>query len=465
MTHLDSHAPAARPRMAKVVSGSFAGALMEWYDFFVFGTASALVLGKLFFPGGNPTLATISAFATYGVGFLSRPLGGIVFGHFGDRHGRKKTLIISLALVGGSTFAIGLLPTHSAAGVLAPVLLVLLRLIQGFGLGGEYGGAALMTVEHAPPHRRGLWGSIPQAAASTGIMLATGTFALITRLPDDDLYSWGWRIPFLASALLLAVGLFIRAKVAETPEFEALKRENKVARRPLVDIFKQPRTLVLTFCARLAEAISSNIGNAFAISYVSTQLAVDKSVPLNGMLLASGLGIVATPVFGALTDRWGRRTLYLAGAVFVTLAAFPFFLLLNSRSEALIWTALTGMYIFGPTLMFAGQSTYFTELFGRNVRYTGLSLAYQGSAVVGGLTPLIAASLLSLAGGAPWLVGAFLALSGVVTVISVARTPETRPGASGQVTEASVPAAAVPDTDTAAATAAHAPGTEGTAGR
>lgn len=423
----------ARPpmTMTKVAAGSFAGALMEWYDFFVFGTASALVMGKLFFPGDDPTLATISAFATFGVGFLARPLGGVVFGHFGDRAGRKKTLIITLSLVGASTFAIGLLPTHRSAGLLAPVLLVLLRLIQGFGIGGEYGGAALMTVEHAPVHRRGLWGSVPQAAASVGILLATGAFALVTRLPNGQLYDWGWRLPFLASALLLAVGLFIRLKVSETPEFERLKRERTVAARPLVDVFRRPKTVALTFGARLAEAISSNVGNAFAISYVATQLALDKSIALNGMLVASGLGIVATPLFGALSDRFGRRPVYLSGAVFVVLAAFPFFALLNSRSQALIWTALIAMYVFGPTLMFAGQSTFFTELFGRSVRYTGLSIAYQGSAVVGGLTPLIAATLLSAGGGTPWLVAGFLALSGLVTAYCVRRSPETRPVAGG----------------------------------
>lgn len=430
----------SQPKMTKVALGSFAGALMEWYDFFVFGTASALVLGKLFFPAGNPTLATMSAFATFGVGFLARPLGGVIFGHLGDRAGRKKTLIITLSVVGTCTFAIGLLPTYHAAGAWAPILLVLLRLGQGFGLGGEYGGAALMTIEHAPRHRRGLWGSVPQAAASTGIMLATGVFALVTRLPDAQLYSWGWRVPFLISVVLLVVGLFIRSKVDETPEFRRLREEKALARRPVVDVFRTPGVVGLTFGARLAEAISSNIGNAFAISYVSTQLAVAKSVPLNGMLVASALGIVATPVFGALTDRFGRRPVYLAGAGFVIVAAFPFFAMLDSKSEALIWVALIAMYIFGPTLMFAGQSTYFAELFGSNVRYTGLSIAYQGSAVVGGLTPLIAASLLTWLDGRPWLVATFLTAAGLLTAWCVYRSPETRPARVPTPTPAEVSA-------------------------
>lgn len=423
--------PPKGARMSRVALGSFAGALMEWYDFFVFGTASALVLGKLFFPPGNPTLATMSAFATFGVGFLARPLGGIVFGHIGDRTGRKTTLIITLSVVGTCTFAVGLLPSYATAGAWAPVLLVLLRLGQGFGLGGEYGGAALMTVEHAPENRRGLWGSLPQAAASTGIMLATGIFALVTRLPDAQLYSWGWRVPFLISAVLLVVGLFIRAKVRETPEFQRLRDTNKLAPRPVLDVFRAPRVLGLAFGARISETVTSNIGNAFAISYVSTQLAMNKSVPLNAMLVASALGIVATPVFGALTDRYGRRPIYLAGAIFVVVAAFPFFALLNSKSDALIWVALILLYVFGNTLMFAGQSTFFTELFGSNVRYTGLSLAYQGSAVIGGLTPLIAAALLGALGGEPWLVAAFLAVAGLVTAWCVARSPETLPSRAG----------------------------------
>ncbi|HEX6443757.1 MAG TPA: MFS transporter [Streptosporangiales bacterium] len=414
-------------KMRKVALGSFAGAVMEWYDFFLFGTAAALVFGKLFFPGDDPTVSTISAFATYGVGFFARPLGGVVFGHLGDRVGRKKTLIATLSIVGVCTFAIGLLPTHATAGVWAPVLLVLLRLGQGFGLGGEYGGAALMTVEHAPDERRGFWGSVPQAAASTGIMLGTGLFALVSLLPDAQLYAWGWRIPFLVSAVLLAVGLFIRFRIEETPDFERIRAEQKVARVPLLEVFRtQAGTVGLTFGARLAETVSSNIGNAFAISYISTSLLVAKSVPLNGMLVASALGIVATPLFGALSDRVGRRPVYLAGAAFVVLAAFPFFLLLNSRSTALILVALVAMYIFGPTLMFAGQATFFTEQYGTNVRYTGLSLAYQVSAVIGGLMPVTAAWLLHAAGGAPWLVAGLLTVVGAVTFACVAATRETR---------------------------------------
>lgn len=424
----------ARPAMGKVALGSFAGALMEWYDFFLFGTAAALVFGPLFFPGDDPTLSTISAFATFGVGFVARPLGGIVFGHLGDRVGRKKTLIATLSIVGSCTFAIGLLPSHATAGVWAPILLVLLRLGQGFGLGGEYGGAALMTVEHAPKERRGFWGAIPQAAASTGILMATGAFALVSLLPEDQLLSWGWRLPFLFSVVLLGVGLFIRSKITETPDFERVKAEQAVARVPLVEVFRtDARTVFVTFGARLAETVTSNIGNAFAISYISGTLMLGQTVPLNAMLVAAAIGVVVTPLFGALSDRVGRRPVYLAGAGFVVVAAFPFFALLDTKSTALVCVALVGLYVFGNTLMFAPQATYFTELYGTNVRYTGLSLAFQGSALVGGLMPLTAAWLLRLAGGAPWLVAGLLSLAAVVTFCCVLGSRETHRPRSGRV--------------------------------
>ncbi|MQA04792.1 MAG: MFS transporter [Streptosporangiales bacterium] len=421
------------PSMRKVALDSFAGALMEWYDFFLFGTAAALVFGKVFFPGSDPAFSTIQAFATFGVGFVARPLGGIFFGHLGDRVGRKKTLIATLAIVGSCTFLIGLLPSHAAAGVWAPILLVILRLGQGFGLGGEYGGAALMVVEHAPAEKRGFWGSIPQASASTAILLSTGAFALVSLLPDDQLYSWGWRIPFLISVALLGIGLFIRSKISETPDFEQVKHEGQVARVPLVQVFRggSARTVLVTLGARLAETVTSNLGNAFAISYISGTLLLGDTVPLNAMLVAAAIGIVVTPIFGAISDRVGRKPVYLAGALFVVVAGFPFFMLLNTKSTALICVALIGMYVFGNTLMFAAQATYFTELYGTNVRYTGLSLAFQGSALIGGLMPFTAAWLLKAGGGAPWLVAGMLVLTALITTGCLLVTKEThRPGAA-----------------------------------
>ena len=378
-----------------------------------------------FFPGADPLAGTAAAFATFGAGFLARPIGGIVFGHFGDRVGRRSALIWTLLIIGVATFGIGLLPTYTQVGVAAPILLVGLRLIQGFGLGGEYGGAALLTIESAPPERRGFYGSLPQAAASAGIMLATGVFALVSAvLSEADFLAWGWRVPFLVSIVLLGVGMFIRLHTDEPEEFVKAKASAEQAARPerppFIQAFRDhPGNMVLAFGARLAETVSSNIVNAFGIAYLSTQLAMDRSIPLNGMLVASAIGIVACPLFGWLSDRVGQKALYTAGAAFAGLFAFPFFALLNTQNSTVVWLTLILAYNLGPTLMFAVQPTMFTAMFGPRVRYTGLSFAYQFSAILGGLTPLIASSLLAAGQGRPWGVATFLAAVAAVSVVCV----------------------------------------------
>ncbi|WP_254070631.1 MFS transporter [Acidisphaera sp. L21] len=411
----------SQPSMSRIAAASFAGAMMEWYDFFIFGTASALVFGPLFFPNEDPLAGTAASFATFGVGFLARPLGGIVFGHIGDKVGRKSSLIATLLIIGLGTFLIGVLPTYSTAGIAAPIMLVVLRLLQGFGLGGEYGGAALMTIEHAPPGSRGFWGSLPQAAASGGILLATGVFALVSRLPQEDFLSWGWRLPFLFSAVMLVVGLFIRLSTDETPDFERSRQRGDTPKVPLFALLRQhPRNVILTLGARLAETTSSNIINAFGLAYVVTQLGVDRTIPVTAVLIASFIGIFACPVFGALSDRVGRRAIYIAGAAFVVVFAYPFFLLLGTKSALLITVAIAVAYNFGPTLMFSVQSTFFSELFGPQVRYTGLSIAYQLSAIIGGFTPLVASRLLAANDGAPWYVAGFLAAIALLSLVCAA---------------------------------------------
>lgn len=444
--------PAGSPpiSMRAVATASFAGALMEWYDFFLYGTASALVFGKLFFSNLNATTGTLAAFATFGVGFIARPLGGLVFGHFGDRVGRKSMLVATVVIMGTGTFLIGLLPTYSQIGVWAPIGLVVLRLAQGVGLGGEYAGAALLTIEHAPENRRGFWGSIPQAAASAGILLGTGVFAAVSSLPSQQFLTWGWRIPFLISVLLLVIGLVIRMRVTEAPLFEQarqheLRDERAHPRFPVAELLRHhPRNLVLAFGARLAETVSSNIFNAFAIAYIGTTLGMSKGSALNGILIGSAIGILACPVFGALADRIGRRTVYLLGAGFTVCFAFPFFMLINTEVPALVWLAVVVGYVFGPTLMFAAEATFFAELFGTQTRYTGLSLAYQLSAIVGGFTPLIATALLAAGGHQPWSVAGFLAgvalLSGLAALGAVVQQIDLRwpaasePGAGGATT-------------------------------
>ena len=417
----------AQPSMGRIAAASFVGAMMEWYDFFIFGTASALVFGQLFFPGQSPATGTIASFATFGVGFLARPLGGIVFGHIGDRVGRKSSLVATLVIIGFGTFLIGCLPTYATVGIWAPALLVVLRLIQGFGLGGEYGGAALMTIEHAPPGRRGLWGSIPQAAASGGILLATGVFTLINLLPKQDLLAWGWRIPFLLSVVMLVVGLFVRLSTTETPDFAKVRAEAAMERPPLVTLLQRhPGNVLLTLGARLAETCSSNVINAFGLAYVTTQLGVARSVPLTAVLVASAVGMVMCPLFGALSDRIGRRAIYVGGAAFLIMFAFPFFLLLGTRDGLLIGVAILLAYNLGPTAMFAVQATFFSELFGPTVRYTGLSIAYQVSAIIGGFTPLVAATLLQLGGGTPWYVAGALAGIALLSLLCAAMVQPDR---------------------------------------
>ncbi|RID17533.1 MFS transporter, partial [Escherichia coli] len=303
------------------------------------------------------------------------------------------------------------------------LVLMVLRLIQGFGLGGEYGGAALMTIESAPESRRGFLGSLPQTAASVGIMLATGIFALCNHfLTSEQFLSWGWRIPFWLSAVMLIVGLFIRLHTEETLDFQKQKTTNNKEKSvpPLIELFKKhPRNILLALGARLAESVSSNIINAFGIVYISSQLALSRDIPLTGMLIASAIGIFSCPLVGWLSDRIGQKSLYLSGAGFCVLFAFPFFLLLDSKSTLIIWCSMILGYNLGPTMMFAVQPTLFTRMFGTKVRYTGLSFAYQFSAILGGLSPLIASSLLALGGGKPWYVALFLFAVSVLSFVCV----------------------------------------------
>ena len=407
--------------MRRVVAASFSGAMLEWYDFFLFGTASALIFAPLFFPDYDPLTGIIASFATFGVGFFMRPIGGIVFGHFGDKVGRRVTLIWTLLIVGVSTFLIGCLPTYEQGGIWAPILLLLCRLVQGFGLGGEYGGAALLTIESAPKKRRGFLGSIPQAAASVGIMTATGVFALCNSLfTHEEFMSYGWRIPFLLSAIILVVGSYIRIHTEEPAEFKKVKDSEKVVKAPIIEVFKKhPKNMLLAIGARLAETVSSNTINAFGMVYISTVLLMDTSVPLMGMMIASAIGIVACPVFGLISDKVGQRAVYLFGSGFCILFAFPFFMLLDTQNITLIVIALMVGYNLGPTAMFAVQPTMFAKMFGTNVRYTGLSFAYQFSAILGGLTPLINSTLLQLGNTTYYFVaGYFLAASTASVILS-----------------------------------------------
>jgi metabolite-proton symporter len=423
-------------RFGRVVGASVIGTTVEWYDFFLFGSAAALVFNKLFFPEQDAFVGTLASFATYAVGFFARPVGAIVFGHFGDRLGRKKLLVISLMMMGGSTFAIGLLPTYASVGVLAPLLLVVLRLIQGFALGGEWGGAVLIVSEHGKPENRGFWASWPQAGAPAGNLLATGVLALLAAFQSDAAFeSWGWRIPFLLSAVLIMVGLWVRLTVSESPVFleaqrvaEAKAAETGVAEKaPILTVLSLYKREVLTAMgARIAENVSFYLLTAFTLVYIRDVRGLEASFALNAVLIASAVHLVTIPLWGALSDRLGRKPVYIFGAVGIGVWAFPFFWLLDSDNFALAVLAVTiGLLVHGA--MYGPQAAFFSELFGTKARYTGVSVGAQlASLVAGAPAPLIALALLgSFDRPNAGAVAFYLVACAVVTLLAVLSYGET----------------------------------------
>lgn len=410
---------------ARVVAASFVGTAIEWYDFFLYGTAAALVFNRLFFPTVDPRAGTMAAFATYAVGFFARPLGGVVFGHFGDRVGRKSALVATLVIVGLSTFLIGTLPTYESVGALAPVSLVVLRFVQGLGVGGEWAGAVLMAAEHGSAKRRGFRASWVQAGAPAGLLLATGAFGLFSRLPEEEFLSWGWRVPFLLGLVPTAVGLFIRLKVLESPLFARALAE-KPPELPVLEAFRShSRNVLLAMGARMAENASYYFFTVFSLSYATQYLKLDQEVAINGVLAGGVVHLLAMVTFGGLSDLVGRRPVYLGGAVFLAIVAFPFFWLMGTRSEVYVGLAIT-LGLVAHAAMYGPQAAFLSELFGTRVRYTGASLGYHLAAPLsGGLAPLIAAGLLRWTGGEPWPVALYLVAMAAVTVLAVTLAAET----------------------------------------
>jgi metabolite-proton symporter len=431
-------APAApRKGFGRIVGASVIGTTVEWYDFFLYGSAAALVFPGLFFPEQDEFAGTLFSFGTYAVGFFARPVGALVFGHFGDRLGRKKLLVISLMMMGAATFAIGLLPTYGTVGVLAPILLVTLRLIQGFALGGEWGGAVLIVSEHGKPQHRGFWASWPQAGAPAGNLLATGVLALLAVFQSDEAFqAWGWRIPFLLSAVLIVVGLWVRLTVSESPVFleaqraaEAKAAETGVAEKaPIITVLTRYKREVLTAMgARIAENVSFYLLTAFTLSYMTKVLGLDSSFALNAVLIASAVHLVTIPLWGALSDRIGRKPVYLLGAAGIGVWAFVLFGLLDSENFGLAVVAITvGLLFHGA--MYGPQAAFFAELFGTKARYTGVSVGAQlASLVAGAPAPLIALALLgSFTDPNPTAVALYLVACSVVTIVAVLTYGETR---------------------------------------
>lgn len=378
-------------RAVKVAVASMIGSAVESYDFFIYGTAAAAWFGKIFFHTTEPIVGVMAAFATLAIGFLMRPLGGYLAGHYGDRIGRKAVLFWSLVAMGGATVLIGFLPTYAQAGIVAPILLILLRMVQGIGFGAEWGGAVLMACEHAPAKRRGFFGAVPQLGIPLGLLLANGAFLLSGALLEGD---WIWRTPFLMSFLMVAIGIFIRMSVSESPEFEAVKSENKVMKQPALEVIKSDwRSILKIVGLRMAETGGYYITTSFMLSYVALAHVSTTRHILWGTLIGSAIGLVSHLIYGALSDKIGRRPVFLFGALFTIAFGVPMFMLINTGAIIMVIVAVALSLLFSHDPIFAVEASWFSEQFPANVRASGISLGYNGASVIAGLLPIIATGM------------------------------------------------------------------------
>ena len=423
VTGADRASPA---NLRHIVLASVLGTTVEWYDFLIYGVGAALVFNKLFFPSFDPLVGTLAAFGSYAVGFVARPLGGAIFGHYGDRLGRKAMLTLTMIIMGGGTFLIGLLPTYEQIGIFAPVLLIFLRLLQGIGIGGEWGGAVLMVIESGDPKRRGFLGSLVQVGFPLGMVLATIVFAAVSKLPESDFLAWGWRVPFLISFLLVGVGMFVRLKLVETPKFRELQNHDEVAEMPIFDVLRRDwKNFLIAVGLKLTEVAWVYILTVFIVFYAASRLGLSRSIILDAVLYAALLELITIPLFGILSDKIGRKPMYAAGAILSAVLAFPLFMLLDTKDTLTITLTIAVVMSLTHGLMFGPQAAFLPELFGTKVRYSGASLGCQVSAAIsGGFAPLIATALLTWENGTRS-ISLYLIGLAAVTLLAVIASKET----------------------------------------
>jgi metabolite-proton symporter len=417
------------PQHNKVAVASLVGTSIEWYDFFLYNTAAALVFNRVFFPQFDPLVGTLLAFTTYSVGFIARPFGGVIFGHFGDRLGRKQMLYLTLLVMGLASTVVGLIPTYAQIGIWAPILVTLMRVCQGIGIGGEWGGAVVMAVEHAPAGRRGLWGSFPQMGVAVGGTLSALAMWLATKLPSAQFLSWGWRVPFLFSVVLVVIGIWVRMTVAESPAFLKIKDQKAEERVPLWVVLKNhPKSVLLAMGLRYAENGLYYLITVFPITYVIIALKMGRQALLPGLVISGVIGTMAMPLYGSLSDKIGRRPVYLFGACMCGILAFPLFWMLDKAPQNILW-GWAGIIVFmqfGHSAMYGPQGSFLAELFPTKVRYSGASLGYQLAGVfAGGLSLPVATLLLLRAHNQSWMVSLYIISFSVITVIATLFVKET----------------------------------------